>query len=133
MLRRHPSSSLAVTVPLSFLLLGLSHLAIRGGQHMARLWDRACPAKSTCLLRVVKDVQAARLRWGGVGDWCGVGREMCCGGLYFYARPLIHVQDLEAFLIGCWLRQGYCRCLVGPEVPLWQLGMIPVEVVRLWL
>ena len=38
------------------------------GQRMARLWDKDCPAESTGLLRVVEDVQDARLRWGEVGS-----------------------------------------------------------------
>ena len=43
------------------------------GQHMARLWDRACPAESTGPLGIVENVQDARLRWGGVGGRCGDG------------------------------------------------------------
>ena len=96
------------------------------GQHMGRLWNRSCPAESTGHLCVVEDIKDARLK--SVGGRCCVWSEICCGGFYFYARRVVHVQDLGRFWFGCWLRNEHYRCLCG-EV--W-LGTAPVEFLRVW-
>ena len=49
MLQPHPPSSLAITVPFSFLLLDLSHLAGQGDQHGAPWKHRAA-----CLARLME-------------------------------------------------------------------------------
>ena len=52
--------------PLRF---GLSYVVVEAGQHMARLWDRACPVESTGR-RIVKNVHDVGLGRGRVGDRC---------------------------------------------------------------
>ena len=54
----HLACVLRSTSPFVWLVAG-------DGQHMAHLWDKACPAESIGPLRVVQHVQDARLRCGG--------------------------------------------------------------------
>ena len=58
----HLARPLRSALPFVWLVAGDS-------QHMARLWDRACPAESTSLLRIVEDglAQVGLGRWA---VWC---------------------------------------------------------------